>query len=194
MPRVPRISRNFALAGLAALVVAVAAQRFAPGLPDFVRGVLYGLAIGFLLGAVLKARLPDSCDTATPALRRRYLREFVPAMAAYVVLVTLSVWLLKRVDAPALRAVVALMPVPAVALAVRAIMRYIRDADELQRRIELEAVSIATAFVSLGYLTAGLLQSAKVIDIPSSVAMIWVFPLLCLGYALVKVAVSRRYA
>ena len=194
MPRVPRVSRNFALAGLAALVVALVAQHFAPGLPDFILGMLYGLAIGFLLGAVLKARLPDPCDTATPALRRRYLREFVPAMAGYVVLVMLSVWLLKQVDAPALRAVVALMPVPAVALALRAIMRYIRDADELQRRIELEAVSIATAFVSLGYLTAGFLQSAKVIDIPSSVAMIWVFPLVCLVYAFVKVAVSRRYA
>jgi hypothetical protein len=195
MPRISRVSRNFALAGLAALVVAIGAGRFVPGgLPDFVSGVLYGLAIGFLLGAVLKARLPDPCDTATPALRRRYLREFVPAMAAYVLLVTLSVWLLKHVEAPALRAVVALMPVPAVALALRAIMRYIRDADELQRRIELEAVSIATAFVSLGYLTAGFLQSAKVIDVPASAAMIWVFPLVCLSYAFVKVAVSRRYA
>jgi hypothetical protein len=194
MPRISRVSRNFALAGLAALAVAGAAGRLAPALPDFLSGVLYGLAIGCLLGAVLKARLPDPCDTATPALRRRYLREFVPAMAAYVVLVTVSVWLLKRVDAPALRAVVALMPVPAVALALRAIMRYIRDADELQRRIELEAVSIATAFVSLGYLTAGFLQSAKVIDVPASAAMIWVFPLVCLSYAFVKVAVSRRYA
>jgi hypothetical protein len=106
----------------------------------------------------------------------------------------LSVWLLKQVDAPALRAPIALLPVPAVALLMRAMLRHIRDTDELQRRIEVESLSIATALVSLGYLGAGFLQSAKVIDIPSSVAMIWVFPLVCLVYGLAKCVVVRRYA
>jgi hypothetical protein len=76
----------------------------------------------------------------------------------------------------------------------RAIMRYIRDADELQRRIELEALSFSTAWVSLAYLAGGFLQRAKVIDIPSGVAMIWVFPLICIGYGLVKLAIARRFA
>ena len=144
---------------------------------------------------VMATVLPSSrlFHSGTPALRRRYLREFMPAMAGYVVTLFASVWLLKHVDEPGLRALVALLPVPAIAMAMRAIVRYIRDADELQRRIELEAVSIATAFVSLGYLAAGFLQSAKVVDIPASAAMIWVFPLVCLVYGLAKVAVSRRY-
>jgi 1,4-dihydroxy-2-naphthoate octaprenyltransferase len=115
-------------------------------------------------------------------------------MVAYVVATLLSVWWLRSIDATWLRAIVALLPVPAVALAMRAIMRYIRDADELQRRIELEAVSFATALVSLVYLAAGFLQTAKVIDIPSSVAMIWVFPLICLSYGLAKLAIARRFA
>ena len=63
----------------------------------------------------------------------------------------------------------------------------------MQRRIELEAVSIATALVSLVYLSAGFLQSAKVIDIPSAVAMIWVFPLVIVVYAIAKLAIARRY-
>jgi hypothetical protein len=190
-----RMSRRFALLGLALLAAVLAGDHFAPhALPDFGRGVLYGLAIGCLVGAALKARMPDPADTATPALRRRYLREFVPPMVAYLVLVILSMWLLHRVEAPALRALVALMPVPPIALAMRAIMRYIRDADELQRRIELEALSISTALVSLGYLTAGFLPKARVIDVPSSVAMIWVFPLVCLSYGVAKVVLGRRYA
>ena len=134
-----------------------------------------------------------SCESATPGLRRRYLREFIPAMVGYMVLLVVSMLLLKRVEDHALRAVIALLPVAPIALTLRAIVRYIRDADELQRRIELEAVSLATALISLAYMAAGFLQLAKVIDIPSGVAMIWVFPLLCATYGLLKAVIARRY-
>lgn len=186
--------RTFLIAGVLLLAIAFGFQTLSPGmLPDLVLGFLYGTGLACFFGAAVLARLPEPCDTGTPALRRRYLREFMPAMAAYVVTLFASVWLLKRVDEPGLRALVALLPVPAVAMAMRAIVRYIRDADELQRRIELEAVSIATAFVSLAYLAAGFLQSAMVVDIPASAAMIWVFPLVCLVYGIAKAVVSRRY-
>ena len=186
--------KRFLIAGVLLLAAAFGFQAASPGwMPDIAQGFLYGTGLACLLGAALLSRLPEPCDTGTPALRRRYLREFMPAMAAYVVTLFASVWLLKHVDAPGLRALVALLPVPAIAMAMRAIVRAIRDADELQRRIELEAVSIATAFVSLGYLAAGFLQAAKVVDIPASAAMIWVFPLVCLTYGIAKAAVSRRY-
>jgi hypothetical protein len=191
---VHRKARLTLAAGAAVLVVALALERLAPGTPAFVRGLLYGVGVGGLFAGLLMTRLPDPADSATPALRRRYLREFVPAMVAYMVTLLLSVWLLKQVDAPALRAPIALLPIPAVALLMRAMLRHIRDTDELQRRIEVESLSIATALVSLGYLGAGFLQAAKVIDIPSSVAMIWVFPLVCLVYGLAKCVVVRRYA
>ena len=160
---------------------------------DTLTGFLYGVAAGCAFAALLRRFMPTPCDASTPALRRRYMREFLPPMAAYVVLVFLSVWLLKRVDAPVLRALIALLPLPPIAFALRAIGRYIRDADELQRRIELEAVSLSTAFVSFAYLTGGFLQAAKVIDIRAADAMLWVFPLTCLAYGVVKVMVSRRY-
>ena len=188
-----RSARHYAVSGGLLLAVAIACQHLAPGLPDFLTGVLYGLAIGLLFAAVVRAFRPEGCDEVSLAVRRRYLREFLPAMVGYVAAVFLSVWLLKRVDAPALRALIALLPVPAIALAMRAIVRRIRDADELQRRIEVEAVSIAAAFVSLGYLAAGFLQRAKVIDVPSSAAMIWVFPLVCLSFGVAKLVLGRRY-
>ena len=100
----------------------------------------------------------------------------------------------ERLSTSAMVKVSALLPVPPVALAMRAIMRYIRDADELQRRIELEALSFSTAWVSLAYLAGGFLQRAQVIDIPSGVAMIWVFPLICIGYGVVKLAIARRFS
>lgn len=135
----------------------------------------------------------DACDAATPALQRRYVRELMSPMLAYGIALFVSLWLLKRVDAPLLRALLALLPVPPIALALRAIVRYIRDVNELQQRIELEAVSLATALVSLLYMAGGLLQRAKVIDIPGAKAMTLVFPLICIAYGLTKFVVMRRY-
>ena len=154
---------------------------------------LYGIAAGCAFAALLRRFMPEPCDAAPKALQRRYLHELLPAMAAYLLALFASVWLLKRVDEPALRACIALLPVPPIAMAMRAIVRYIRDVDEMQQRIELEAVSIATALVSLLYLAGGFLQSAKVIDIPATEAMIWVFPLVCLVYGLAKLFVLRRF-
>ncbi|WP_305805315.1 hypothetical protein [Stenotrophomonas sp. YIM B06876] len=156
-------------------------------------GILFGMAAGLLFAALLRRLMPDGCAAAPPALRKRYTREVTLAMAGYGVLLVLSIWLLKRVDGTVLRALIALLPVPPIVLMLRAMIRYIRDADELQQRIELEAVSFATALISLIYLTGGFLQSAKVIDVPSHVAMIWVFPLVCLAYGLAKAVVARRY-
>jgi len=156
-------------------------------------GILFGIALGLAIAALLRRLMPDGCDAASAKLRKRYTREVMLAMTGYVVLLVLSILLLKRVEDGLLRALIALLPVPPMMLVLRAMIRYIRDADELQQRIELEAVSFATAFISLVYLTGGFLQSAKVIDVPSNVAMIWVFPLVCLSYGLAKGVVARRY-
>ena len=178
------------------LMAVMALRAWMPGLlSDFASGLLSGVSVALVLTGMLARHLPEATHSATPALRRRYLREFLPPMAGYVVAILGSVWLLKQhVEDPSLRALVALSPVPFVALAMRAIVRHIRDTDEMQRRIEVESVSFATALVSLAYFAAGLLQAAKVIDIPSSAAMIWVFPLICLTYGIAKVFISRRFA
>ncbi len=166
-------------------------MRQSPG--PMIAGIFAGLTIGLLFAALLRWQLPDACDSAPPQLRKRYSREMMVAMGGYAVLLFTSIWLLKHVDTTGLRAVIALLPVPPIALMLRAMIRYIRDADELQQRIELQAVSFATAFVSLLYLSGGLLQTARVLDVPASAAMIWVFPLVCLGYGLAKIVVARRY-
>lgn len=190
----PKTAVRLLLAALLCTVTALVLHYASPWpVSDMALGILCGIAVGLLFGALLRWRLPEPCDVGTPALRSRYLREFLPAMAGYVVTLFLSIWLLKYVDEPGLRALVALLPVPAIGMALRAIIRYIRDVDELQQRIELEAVSFAAAFVSMLYIAGGFLQLAKVIDIPSGVAMIWVFPLICASYGLAKIVVARRY-
>lgn len=181
--------------GLAALAGAVAIRAQAiTWLPGWSQAPLFGLAALALLAAAWLRLSPEACESQTPAQRRRYLRAFLPPMAAYVLVLCASVWLLRRIDGPDwLRALVALAPVLPIGLAVRAIALHLRAIDELQQRIELEAISIATALVALGYLAGGFLQQARVIDVPAGVAMIWVFPLVCLVYGLAKAAVARRY-
>ena len=177
-----------------ALTVAAVLLRHAPwGVP---KPWVLGLAIGGGVLALLSAWvwcMPDACDEAPLAVRQRYVREFFPAMLAYVLAVLASSFLLKRLDEPLLRGLVALLPVPPIVLAMRSIMRYIRAVDEMQQRIELEAISAATAFVTLLYLAGGFLQSAKVIDLRASTVMLLAFPLVCAAYGFTKLLVARRY-
>ncbi len=130
------------------------------------------------------------------AIKRRYLREFFPAMGAYVLVVFASTWLLRHSGAdiplPA-RVAIALLPVLPLAWAMRAIVRLIRDSDELERQIELEAVAIAALLTGMGFFSAGLLASAKIIALDGDAVAIWVWPVLCLCYGVAKCLAMRRY-
>ena len=179
-------------AGLATLAGAWAGHAYL-GLPDFVYGLAAGTAIGLLFAAVLLWFSPDMSDAVPKKLIRRYQREISVAMGAYILVMLVWKQLLDAVDATWLRVFVALFPALLVCLVLRAFVRYVRDSDEMQRRIELEAGAIAGLLVSAVYLAAGFLQSAELIDIPSKVAMIWVFPLLCMLYGVSKIFVSRHY-
>lgn len=186
-------------AGALCLLVGFAVPRLLPGLiAEGPAGWLTGLGVGvgasLVFAALLRRYLPDPCDAAPKPLRQRYVREMMAAMAVYVVTLMLSVWLFKRMEmAPLLRTAVALAPVLPIVFVLRAMIRYIRDVDEMQQRIELEAVSIGTAMLCVLYMGAGFLQTSKVIDVPAGAAMTWVFPLACLFYGLAKVVVSRRF-
>ena len=167
--------------------------------PDDVVGMWTGIAAGYLLGALLFLLVPrwwrTHCDEmyATPAMRR-YMRVMWPIMAGYALTLFASVWLIKRgIESVPLRAVVALLPALAIALFMRAALRYLREIDELQRRIETEAIGIASLLVALVYFGGGLLEKAKVVQVDAGAVMIWVFPLLCLVYGFAKMLLTKRY-
>ncbi len=188
----------FVAIGVGALALA-GAGRWLLRWPDHTVGLWVGIGAGYLLGAALFLLLPrwwrQHCDEmyAQPA-GRRYLRALGPILIGYSLTLFLSIWLVKRgIESLPLRAVVAALPALAIALLMRAALRYLREIDELQRRIETEAIGIASLLVSLLYFAGGLLQSAKVIDVDAAAAMIWVFPLLCLIYGLAKMVLTRRY-
>jgi hypothetical protein len=180
---------------LAALALAVLGKRLHAPFDDYLLGLLAGLGAGGLFLAAFMWFLPGNFrDSAPPALTRRYYREFFPPMAAYVAVMLVWAWLLKRIDATWLRVLVALLPALLVLLVIRAMARYVRDSDEMQRRIELESVAIAAGAVGAAYMGLGFLQSAKLIAARADAAMLWVFPAMCLCYGVAKLFIARRYA
>jgi hypothetical protein len=135
------------------------------------------------------ARFTD--DEPIRAAGLRYAREFFPAMLAYV-LILLLVWpLVEHVQHPAARVAIALLPVAPVAFVVRAMVRLMLASDELERRMQLEAISIASLSVGLLSFSAGFLQAAGVLHLQA--ALMWVLPALFLAYGLAMWWARRRY-
>ncbi|MBV6846581.1 hypothetical protein KWH29_14705 [Xanthomonas campestris pv. paulliniae] len=163
-------------------------------LSSYLAGVSAGIGGScMLLSVPLWLARGDLRDSTRPALARRYYREFGIPMLLYVLVMLFWRYLLGHVGPHWARVLIALLPAVLVVLVIRAVARYVRDSDEMQRRIELEAIAIAAGLVSGAYMTAGFLQAAALIDVPASAAMLWVFPLLCVIYGITKSIHARRF-
>lgn len=129
-------------------------------------------------------------------VHRRYLFELLSAMAAYVATVLASIWWLRHHGdelGTFAKAALALLPMLPIAAAARAIVRVIRDSDELEQRIDLEAAAIAGLVVGLGFLSLGLLASAEAVELDASAVAIWVFPALCGSFGIAKCLSAWRF-
>lgn len=127
----------------------------------------------------------------------RYLKTFIPAMVAYVVVLFASILILKKIGPDGsifLRAILSLAPVVPIMFVCRSLIQFLRDCDELERKIELEAIALSCLFTGLIFLCLGFLGSSKVISLgDGSIVAIWVFPTLCGLYGATKCIASWRY-
>jgi len=92
-----------------------------------------------------------------------------------------------------LRVVVALVPVPFFVYFLLTEVRYMRNLDELQRRIQLEALAIAFPVVLLLLMTLGLLQVAGVAISQEDWSYRHIWFLALLAYGLSVRTAERRY-
>lgn len=122
--------------------------------------------------------------------RSRFIIEFAASMITYLVVLIGSGWILNMWEVGATwKTIVALMPmVPGSAVA-WTIMRHVRSSDELQRRIQLEAFSLAFGGTALATFSYGFLES---VGYPK-LSMFFVWPLMGALWMVGGLISSRRF-
>lgn len=119
----------------------------------------------------------------------RYFKEFFVALLAYMVALILSVTLLAHVESQILRPILALLPmVPGFAMC-WIVLRQLRRVDELQRRIQLEAMGFAFAGTALVTFSYGFLEIAGY----ERLSMFLIWPLMAILWIAGTIIGNRRY-
>lgn len=122
---------------------------------------------------------------------RDYVVQFGGAMAAYCVVLIASIAVIQHTSLPTpLRALVAVAPAIPTIFALLALVRFLGRMDELQRRIQLEALGFAfgaTAILTFAY---GFLENAGL----PQLSYIWILPAMVALWGLGAAVAARRYA
>ncbi len=133
-------------------------------------------------------------QSLSPALRRYYVASALPS-AVFVALAALHEVVSRQADgALPLRVAAALAPVLAMAWLFALYLRFLRDCDELERRIELDALAWAAGIALHGLLAALLLLDAHVVAWRADRVAAGGALLLLGSYALIRHGLHRRYA
>ena len=93
-------------------------------------------------------------------IMKRYTREFIISMVAYAAILIASISAIKNIEmTQPLKIIVALMPAVPVTFVLIAVMRNIKDSDELQQRVHLLATTFSAALTGLITFTYGFLEN-----------------------------------
>ncbi len=121
---------------------------------------------------------------------KTYIIEFGLAMfIAYPILLVGSITLLKQFPDAAWRPLAAIAPVIPVLFALRAFLRHLNQLDELQRRIQLNAIAFAAGATAIITLTYGFLENAGF----PRISWIWVFPIMVGLWGIAGAVARRKY-
>lgn len=108
-------------------------------------------------------------------VQKRYFKEFYLSITAYVVILFASISILKKFEfSSVVQGIIALTPVVPIIFIIIAIMRGIKDSDELQQKVQLNAImfsAVATGLITFSY---GLLEGVGFPPFPT----IWVLPMM----------------
>ncbi len=116
---------------------------------------------------------------------RAFVIQFWSAMLAYVLVLFVSVALIQRDPQAPWRYALAVAPV----VALLGFIRFLRRVDELQRRIQLEAIGLSFAATAILTFAYGFLED---VGFPR-LSYGWILPLMVMLWGLGLGLASRRY-
>jgi tetrahydromethanopterin S-methyltransferase subunit E len=123
-------------------------------------------------------------------VQKRYFKEFGVSMGFYVVLLIASISVLTKFELPkAAQIVITLIPVIPTIFVVVAVMRALRDSDELQQKIQLQAVTFSAVVTGLITFTYGFLENIGFSHLPS----LFIFPLMLALWGIGVGIFARNY-
>lgn len=120
---------------------------------------------------------------------KTYARDFVVSMIAYVILIILSRLVLDNLGTSPWWYLIALLPVIPVIFLVLAFLRYLSGIDELQQRIQLQAIGFAAGTTALLTFAYGFLE---LMGFPRFSTFL-TFPLMVMLWGLGLSYVTRKY-
>ena len=120
---------------------------------------------------------------------RTYMIQFLSAMAAYVVLLFVSIALLENNPTAPWRGLVAALPAIPTILGLLAFIRFLGRMDKLQRRIHFDAIAFAAGATAILTFTWGLLENAGF----PHLSLIWVLPLMAVLWGIGGGISAARY-
>jgi hypothetical protein len=120
---------------------------------------------------------------------KKYARDFTVTMIAYAIFIIFSRLLLNNIGDSPWRFLIALLPVIPVIFLILAFMRYLAGFDELQQRIQLQAIGFAAGTTSLLTFAYGFLE---LVGFPQF-STFFIFPMMVMLWGLGLAYFSRRY-
>ena len=123
---------------------------------------------------------------------RKYLLRFILGMVGYSILLPLSLIVVGdgRVEQPWLAVLVALLPIAPFVNAMTALLHNVREQDELQRRIHLEAVLVTTLLTGAVTFSYGLLEASELVP---PLPTVFIAPFMIAVWGITHTVISRRY-
>lgn len=120
---------------------------------------------------------------------RIYARNLIFVFAVYAALLILCITLLRNVESTPLRIVISLLPMLPLLYGFRSFMLNLSQMDELQQKIQLQAIGFAAGATAIITMTYGFLEIAGL----PQISKFWVFPLLCFLWGGASFVLTRKY-
>jgi hypothetical protein len=128
-------------------------------------------------------------DCAPRGANRKYVIRMLVTMSFYLVATFISVRVIKHNPSATWKYAWALLPmIPAVYVPLT-VINFLREIDELQRKIQLEALAFAFATSAVLTLSYGFLQNAGLPDLN----WVWVWPVMGICWAIGVIVARWRY-